>query len=147
MTLLESITDALKVAMRERDALSRETLRMLKSQLGEAELQKGAALNAAEEIAVLARGVKTRLESAEQYEQGGRSDLAEQERAEVEVIRRFLPPPLSEDDARAALRELASAKGFGEKRHTGALIKAAQAAFPGQIDGKLAARLAKDILR
>ncbi|MEO0326830.1 MAG: GatB/YqeY domain-containing protein, partial [Myxococcota bacterium] len=101
MALGPKIMAELKAAMKAKDTVARDTLRMLKSQLGEAELAKGGDLEEADELAVLMRAVKTRTESAAQYAEGGRQDLADKERAEITVIQRFLPKALTEDEARA----------------------------------------------
>lgn len=136
----------LKAAMKAKDTVARDTLRMLKSQLGEAEMAKGGDLEEADELAVLMRAVKTRTESAAQYAEGGRQDLADKERAEITVIQRFLPKALTEDEARAAIAKLAQEHSFSEKKQMGALMKAVKAAYPGQIDGRMAAKIAGSIL-
>ncbi len=146
MALGPKIMAELKAAMKAKDTVARDTLRMLKSQLGQAELAKGRDLEEADELAVLTRAVKTRTESAEQYAAGGRDDLAEKERAEIEVIQRFLPKALTEDEARAAITKLAAEQGFSEKKQMGALMKAVKATYPGQIDGRMAAKIAGSIL-
>ncbi|MEM1418489.1 MAG: GatB/YqeY domain-containing protein [Myxococcota bacterium] len=147
MALGPTIMEELKAAMKAKDTVARDTLRMLKAQLGEAELAKGAPLGETDEIAVLTRAVKTRTESAAQYDEGGRADLAEKERAEIAIVQRFLPKALSEDEAKEAIAKLAAEGGFSEKKQMGQLMKAVKAAFPGQIDGRLAAKIAGQLLR
>ena len=146
MTLADKLTEDIKMAMKAKDVVARDTLRMLKSELGQAEIQKGKALDEADEIAVLLKAVKTRTESAEQYDQGGRAELADKERAEIAIIQRFLPQPLTADEAQAAISGLAAELGVTEKKQMGALMKAVKERYTGQIDGKLAAKIAGQLL-
>ncbi len=95
MALLEQIDADLKKAMLARDNLTRDTLRMIKSEL--------LTLDDPDELAVLTRAVKSRRDSIKSYLEGGRQDLADKEQAEIEVIQRYLPKPLSEDEAREAV--------------------------------------------
>ena len=146
MSLEAKITEEMKTAMKAKDVVARDTLRMLKSELGQAEIQKGSELDEGEQIAVLLRAVKTRNESAKQYDDGGRPELAEKERQEITIIQRFLPQQLSEDEAKAAIEKLAADNGLSEKKQMGQLMKLVKAQFAGQIDGKLAAKIAGQVL-
>lgn len=146
MSLLPRISDEIKTAMKAKDVLVRDTLRMMKSEIGKAEIAKGSELDESEEIGVLLKAVKTRTESAEQYDQAGRAELAEKERAEIEIIQRFLPQPMSEDEAEAAIRQLAAELGVSEKKQMGQLMKAVKERYAGRIDGKVASRLAGQVL-
>lgn len=132
--------------MRAKDVVARECLRMIKTGLDAAELQKGAALDESEELEVLVRAVKTRQESAAQYDEGGREDLASKERAEIVIVERYLPKALSEDEARQALAALVAELGLSEKKQMGQLMKAVMERYRGQIDGKLASRIAGTLL-
>jgi len=134
----------LKAAMKAKDTLTRDTLRMIRSDLGKAALDGD--LDEAAEIAVLQKAVKTRAESAKQYDEGERADLADKERAEIEVIQRYLPKPMGEDEARAAMKAIAEAEGITEKKQMGQLIKLAKEKHSGRIDGRLAAKIAGSLL-
>jgi uncharacterized protein len=146
MTLVPQMKDQMKEAMKARDTLVRDTLRMLLSEIGKAEIQKGDPLTEAEEVAVLLKAQKTRTESADQYAAAGRDELAEKERAEIEVIQRFLPKPMSEAEAKEAISGLAAKHGYTEKKDMGALMKAVKEHYAGRIDGKLASKLAAQVL-
>lgn len=147
MAVREKLAADLKTAMKTKDAVARDALRMVKSNLDEAELKKGAPLDDAEEMEVLLRAVKTRQESASQYEQGGRPELADKERAEIAIIEGFLPKAMSADEARDAIVALAEQLGLSEKRQMGQLMKSVTAQYRGVIDGKLASQIAGSILR
>ena len=103
MALLETINADLKKAMLEKDDVTRDTLRMLKTEL--------LTLENPDELAVLSRAVKSRKDSIESYREGGREDLAAKEQAEIEVIERYLPKQLSEDEARATYGLVISSDG------------------------------------
>jgi uncharacterized protein len=139
MDILEQITSDMKDAMRGGDALRRDTLRMLRAQMLEPD--------APDALTVLKRAVKTRRESAEQYVEAGRDDLAAQERAEIAVIEVYLPKTMSEEDAREVIAAIATAEGLESKRDMGKLMQAVMAKHRDAIDGKLASKLASEILR
>lgn len=147
MSLDEKLASDLKDAMRAKDELVRDTLRMIRSQLDSAELAKGGKLDEAEQLDVLSRAVKTRRESAEQYEEGGRAELAAKERAEIVVVERYLPKQLGEAEARAAIEKIAQELGVTEKRQMGQLMGEIKARHQGEIDGKLGARIASSLLK
>jgi uncharacterized protein YqeY len=138
MPLLEQIDRDLKKAMLARDEVSRDTLRMLKSEL--------LTLEDPDEIAVLTRAVKSRRDSIASYLEGGREDLAEKERAEIEVIQRYLPKPLSEEEAREVIAVIIEEVGAESKRDLGKVMKEIRTRFPGRIDGKLASGIAGELL-
>lgn len=138
MSLLETIDADLKKAMLERDAVTRDTLRMLKSEL--------LTLDQPDEIAVLTRAVKSRKDSIQSYIEGGRQDLADKEQAEIDVIQRYLPKPLSEEEAREAIAAIIAEVGATTKKDLGPVMKTVRSRYPGQIDGKLASMLAGELL-
>lgn len=146
MTIRTKLMEDLKAAMKAREVVARDTLRMLKTDLDRAELDKGESLSDDEELKVLARAVKTRKESAAQYKDGGRDDLVDKELAEVAILEAYMPAALSEDEARAAIKALADEMGITEKKQMGQLIKAAMGKYRGQIDGKLASKIAGSML-
>ena len=107
MALLEQIDADLKKAMLARDHVTRDTLRMIKSEL--------LTLDEPDEIAVLTRAVKSRRDSIESYLEGGRQDLADKERAEIDVIQRYLPKALTEDEVRDAIAAIIEEHGLSGK--------------------------------
>lgn len=138
MALLEQIAADLKKAMLERDDVTRDTLRMIKSEL--------LTLDDPDELAVLTRAVKSRRDSIKSYVEGGRQDLADKEQAEIDVIQRYLPKPLSDDEARQAIAAIIEEQGLSTKKDLGKVMKEVRARFPGQIDGKLASTIAGELL-
>lgn len=98
MSISETISADTKEAMKARDKSRVETLRMVRSALGNEQIQLGHELSRDEEIAVLRRQLKQREESAEAYEKAGRAEQAESENAEAEMIRGYLPAPMSREE-------------------------------------------------
>jgi hypothetical protein len=138
MSLLEQINADLKKAMLERDVVTRDTLRMVKSEL--------LTLDKPDDLAVLSRAVKSRRDSIKSYVEGGRQDLADKEQAEIEVIERYLPKQLSEDEAREAIAAIVEELGVSTKKELGRVMKEIKARFPGQVDGRLASSIAGQLL-
>ena len=96
MQIQKRVEEELKKAMRERAEVARDTLRMLLADLKKKQIDENRDLSEDEEIAVLQKAVKMRQESIVQFEKGAREDLASRERAELAVVRGFLPQALSE---------------------------------------------------
>lgn len=138
MALLEQIDADLKKAMLARDNVTRDTLRMVKSEL--------LTLDEPDELAVLTRAVKSRRDSIKSYVEGGRQDLADKEQAEIEVIQRYLPKPLTDDEAREAIAVIVSELGASTKKDLGKVMKEVRVRYPGTIDGRLASTIAGELL-
>ena len=146
MSLQAKIMEDLKAAMRAKDEVARDTLRMLKSELGRAELEKGASLDEGEELDVLVRAVKTRKDSMAQYAEGGRQDLVDKERAEIHVIERFLPKALDEAETRDAIASAIRDTGASSKKDLGKVMSAVMKDYRGRVDGKLVSKIAGELL-
>lgn len=145
-SLAERLLEDLKTAMKAKDEVAKQTLRMVKSELGKKELELGRDLDEKEQMDVLLAAVKSRRDSIVEYEKAGRQDLADAEKAEIAVVERYLPAQMGEDDARAAIEGLAKELGLTEKKQMGQLMKGVMERYRGQIDGKLASKLASSIL-
>ena len=139
--MIERLQSDLKDAMRKGDALAVSTLRLLLSQMQYAKIQAERPLTEAETIAVLERAVKTRREAIEQYERGGRPELAEKERAEIGVVERYLPPPLTPEETTAAVEALITELGAKDKKDLGRVMKEFQTRHRGRADGKTVSAL------
>ncbi len=146
MALSETIAADLKTAMKAGDDVAKQTLRMVKSELMNKEVELGRALEPTEELSVLASAVKMRRDAITEYEKAGRKDLAAEEQKQIEIVQRYLPKELSEGDARTAITALAGELGISTKKEMGKLMKSVMDRYRGQIDGKLASRIAGEIL-
>ena len=146
MTLLTSLQDDLKAAMRAGDVTSRETIRMTIAALKNRRIEAGADLDEGTELQVLTKQVKSREDSVEQYDAAGRKDLADKERAEIEVLRRYLPEQLNEDEVRTLVQQVIADQGLSSKKEMGQVMKAIMAEHRGKVDGKLVQKLASELL-
>jgi uncharacterized protein YqeY len=146
MGLRETVEKDLQAAIKERDEVARDALRMLKSDILLREVELGRALEEGEELAVLQKNVKLRQDAIAQYVEGGRPEAADKERAEIRVIERYLPAALSEDELRTAICALAAELGATSKKDMGKLMKALGERYKGRYDGKTASRLVGEAL-
>lgn len=138
MTLQETLTAELKAAMVARNADRTATLRLVKSALGYVQIEKKVdQLPDADVTAVLQREAKKRRDARDEYERGGRPELAAKEAAELVVIEEFLPKALSAEELEALVRAVIAETGATSKKDMGAVMKAAQARAAGRADGKV----------
>jgi uncharacterized protein YqeY len=139
MTLQAQVDNDIKDAMRAKEAAKLGVLRMLKSALMNAAIEKGGAgtqLDDAEASAVIRKEVKKRQDSIESFEKAGRAELADKEKAEVEVLSAYLPKALSADEVAALVREAIAEAGATSRKEMGAVMKVANAKAAGRVDGK-----------
>lgn len=146
MELQRRIEEDLKKAMRERAELTRDTLRMLLSELKNKHIDLGRDLTIDEELAVCQRAVKMRQESIAQFQLGGREDLVARERGELAVVQGYLPQVLSEEETRAALRSILDELGVKSKKDLGVAMKALMARHKNRVDGKQAQKILGELL-
>jgi hypothetical protein len=145
----ETIAAQMKEAMKAGDKTRVGALRLMMAALKDREIEArgaGAVLSAADEMALLAKMVKTRQESLAIYEQAGRNDLAEQERAEIAVINEFLPRQLDEAAVKAAAVAAIAAIGATSIKDMGKVVGALKAKYPGQMDFAKASAIVKALL-
>jgi uncharacterized protein YqeY len=147
MSLQERVSQEIKAAMLAKAADRLSALRMLKSALGYAQIErKTENLPDAEVVAIVQKEVKKRRDSVEQFEKGGRAELAAKEKEEIAVLEMFLPKALSPEEleklVRAAIQEL----GATSKKDMGPVIKAVQAKAAGSADGKSISALVGKLL-
>ncbi len=139
MTLRDRIAAALKLAMKTKDAARLSTLRLITAAIKDRDIAargegNDAGVSDAEILGILGRMVRQRQESALAYEEGGRLDLAEKERAETAVIEEFLPRPLSEAEVEAAVAAAIAEAGATSIRDMGRVMAALKARHMGQMD-------------
>ncbi|MBF9037149.1 GatB/YqeY domain-containing protein [Rhodobacterales bacterium LSUCC0387] len=151
MSLRERITNGLKDAMREKHAARLSTLRLINAAIKDQDIAARSAgktegVDEGEILAILAKMVKQRIDSAKVYEEGGRLELAEKERAEIKVIEGFLPRQLSETEIAAAIDAAIDQTGASSIRDMGRVMGALKAAYAGQMDFGAAGALIKERL-
>jgi hypothetical protein len=137
MTLQEKVTQEIKSAMLAKDAERLSTLRMLKSAFGYVQIErKVESLSDPDVIAIVQKEVKKRRDSVEQFEKGGRAELAAKEKQEITVLESFLPQALSPEELEQLVRATIQELGATSKKDMGPVIKAVQAKAAGRADGK-----------
>jgi len=139
MSLRVKITEGIKTAMREKDAVRLSTLRLINAAVKDQDIaartkgnQDG--VDDGEVLAILAKMVKQRQESARVYEEGGRLELAEKELAEITVIEDFLPRQLSDEEVTAAVNAAIADIGADSIRDMGRVMGALKDRYAGQMD-------------
>lgn len=138
MALIDTISENIASAMRARDQLRLGALRMAKAALMNREVAKGSALDEAESQQVIGSLIKQRRDSIEQFEKGGRPELARKEQAEIEVLEQFLPPPLDPADVDRAVDEAIAETGAASAKDLGKVMKAVMPKLAGRtVDGKV----------
>lgn len=148
--LKQKIQDDLKSAMKAGDARKRDTLRMLDSMIKNVEIEKmkrEAGLTDEEIQEVIARGIKQRKDSVAQYESGGRPELAEQEKSEIEILLGYMPAQMSEEEVRGAVKSVIAQTGTSSKADMGKVMGAAMGKLKGKADGNLVKKIVEEELK
>ena len=137
MPLEQTLSADIVTAMRAKDQTRLTALRMLKTALTNKGIEKGRALDNAEELQVVSTLVKQRRDSIEQFTKGGRQDLADKEQAEIAILNAYLPAAASDADVAAAVAAAITETGATSPKDMGKVMKAAMAALAGKtVDGK-----------
>ena len=134
--LTEQIRADMTAAMKAQAKEKLSTLRMVQSAMKNEQINAGHELSDEEAMSVLRKAVKQRHDSIEQYQKANRPELAAKEQAEVEVIKAYLPPELSEAELESGLREIIASTGAQSKKDMGKVMKEATAQYKGRADGK-----------
>lgn len=137
MSLENALSADIVAAMKAKDQTKLTALRMLKTALTNKSIEKGRALEGAEELQVVSMLVKQRRDSIEQFTKGGRPDLADKEQAEIAILNAYLPASASDEDVAAAVAAAVAETGATSAKDMGKVMKAAMAALAGKtVDGK-----------
>ncbi len=147
--LKDTIQNDLKNAMFAKDEQKLSTIRMLKSALQYFEIQKGGAgYTATDEdvIEVVGREIKKRKESIELYEKGGRQELADKEKSELEMLSAYLPEQLTEDAIRKLVAEAITASGASQMSDMGKVMGILSSQTKGKADGGLVSSIVRESL-
>ena len=139
--MIDRLKADLTEAIRRKDTIAMSTLRMLISQVQYARIEAKRDLTEDDYLTVLQRGVKTRREAIEQYDKGGRKDLADKERAEIAIVERYLPAGMSPEETAQAVDGLLRELGITGKKDLGRAMKEFMARHRGRVDGKAVSAL------
>ena len=147
MSLKQRIISDMTASMKAQDAPRTSTLRMVKAALQNREIERGSELDDEEMTKLLRSLVKQRRDSVEQYEKGGRPELAAKENAEIAVIEAYLPQAASRETIEDAVSAAISETGASSMKDMGKVMKAAQASLAGKnADGKTLSEVVKSKL-
>ncbi|MBV8517282.1 MAG: GatB/YqeY domain-containing protein [Acidobacteria bacterium] len=135
-TLSEKIRADLTEAMKAQDKERLSTIRMLQSSIKNEQINLGHELSDEEALTIIRKAVKQRQDSIEQYTKGNRPELAEKERGEMELLKSYLPPELTDEEVEAGIREIVASTGAQSKKDMGKVMKEATARYKGRVDGK-----------
>ena len=147
MSLRDDIARDTREAMKARDRPRVDALRMLTAALKNGEIEKGVPLTEDDELAILQRQLKQREESAEAFRKAGREDQAEAEAAEAEIVHRYLPAPLSDEELALIVDEAMAETGATSMREVGAVMGRATALAGNRADGRRLSVLVRERLQ
>ena len=144
MAFIDRISGDLTAAMRSRDQLKIGALRMAKAALMNREIERGRPLDDTEAQQVIASLIKQRRDSFEQFEAAGRTDLSQEEQAEITVLETYLPPPIDTVELERLVDEALQETGASSPKDMGRAMKAVMSKLAGAaVDGKAVSELVK----
>jgi uncharacterized protein YqeY len=146
MSIASRLQSDLATAMRGGNQLQKDTIRLLRSNLKNAQIDKGKELDESEVVTVLQKAAKQRRDAISQYNQAGRSDLAAKEEAELEIITSYLPQQLSSAEIKKELQVLIAETGASSSADLGKIMGQAMARLKGKVDGNQVNQLARELL-
>jgi uncharacterized protein YqeY len=148
MSLKARIEEDFKSAFKSQEKFAMGVLRMIKSEMKNREIEKGAGyvLTDAEVVSVLNGAIKKRRDSIEMFSKGGRQELADNESKEVEFLTKYLPAMMGEDELRAKVRAVVSAMGPLTAKDMGRVMKGVMAEVAGKADNSMVSKLVKEAL-
>ncbi|MBP3038915.1 GatB/YqeY domain-containing protein [Bacillaceae bacterium Marseille-Q3522] len=146
MSLLERLNNDIKQAMKNKEKEKLTVIRMMKASLQNETIKIGHDLNEDEELTVLSREVKQRKDSLREFEQAGRSDLADKVRSELEYVQLYMPKQLSNDEVTAIVKSAIAETGAASKADMGKVMAAVMPKVKGKADGALVNKLVQQHL-
>lgn len=146
-TFAENVMDDLKIAMKAKDSVALTSLRALKTALTNAAIESGNKDNVIEQadaLAIVRKQIKQRNDSIEQFENAGRSELAEKEKAEIVVLEKYLPAAMSSEEVSAIVATAVAETGASSRADMGKVMGIVQSRTAGRVDGKT---LSKEVMK
>ncbi|MDZ7360273.1 MAG: GatB/YqeY domain-containing protein [candidate division KSB1 bacterium] len=146
MTLSDKLNEDYKAAMKSGERIRIETLRLLKAQLKQEQIDKMRPLTPEEEMAVLSNAAKKRREAIDSYKQAGRDILLEKEMAELAIISSYLPQPFSPEELAQVIDAAIKETGAATAADLGRVMGKIMPQIKGRADGKLAQQMVRERL-
>lgn len=144
--LKEKLMDDLKTAMRDKDALKKDTVQMIRAAILQVEKDNGVTLEDDKIIEIIAKEAKKRKDAAADFEKSGREDLIEKNQKELEIITSYLPKQLSVEEIEVIVKEIIADLGATSMKDMGNVMKEAKAKMGAQADGKTINEVVKSLL-
>ena len=144
--LKEKLQSDLKKAMKEKNAFERDVIRFIMSAIKQIEVDERKELTDADIEAILLKQIKQRNDAIEQFKSGDRDDLVEKNEAEIAILQRYLPEPMSEEELKTVLEEIIAETGAQSMKDMGKVMGAAKAKIGSRADGKTINQMVKSLL-
>lgn len=145
MTLLSTLNDDMKTAMKAKDKETLQVIRMLKASIQNEQIKKGADLNEEEELTVLSREMKQRRDSLTEFEKADRTDLAEKVKGEIAIVEKYLPAQLDEAEIRQIVADAIEKTGASSPKEFGKVMGAVMPQVKGKADGNQVNAIVKEL--
>ena len=145
--LKETLLEDLKSAMKEKDAVTKNTIQMARAAILQVEKDKQITLEDSDILTILAKEVKKRKDSLADYEKGGREDLVEQIKKEIKVLERYLPKPLSREELEKEIKQIVQEQNATSMKDMGKVMKVAKEKIGTRADGKEINEIVKSLLQ
>ena len=146
MSLLNRLTEELKEALRAGNHIKLSVIRLLKSSIKNREIEKMAPLTDEEIIDIIMTALKQRRESIEQFQKGGREDLVQKEKSELEELQTFLPQQLSEEELVGEIQAVIREVGASSLKDMGKVMKILMVRLKGRAEGAKVSSLVKELM-
>jgi len=146
MSLLNRLTEELKEALRAGNHTKLSVIRLLKSSIKNREIEKMAPLTDEEIIDIIMTALKQRRESIEQFQKGGREDLVQKEKSELEILQTFLPQQLSEEELVGEIQAVIREVGASSLKDMGKVMKILMIRLKGRAEGAKVSSLVKELM-
>ncbi len=147
MSMIDKLQEDMKQAQKSKDVLKLSTIRMIRSSVSYAQIEKGLELTDDEVLAIITKEAKQRRESIEAAKTAGRSDIADQESAELDILTQYLPEQLSEAEVEAIVREVVAEVGAADLKDRGKVMGPIMQKTRGRADGRMVSQIVERVLR
>lgn len=147
MSLLTTLNDDIKTAMKAKDKETLSVLRMLKTAIQNEQIKAGRDLNGEEELTVLSREMKQRRDSLAEFEKAGRDDLADKAKIEITIVEKYMPEQLSEEEIRQIVQAAIDQTGATSPKEFGKVMGAVMPKVKGKADGNQVNAIVKELLQ
>lgn len=147
MSLMELLTADMKAAMKQGEKARLSVIRLVRGAVRQAEIDGKKTLNDDEIINVIAKEVKMRRDSIEEFERGKRADLVEKTKAEIDILTPYLPDPLSPDEVKQIAEKAVAEVGAATAKDMGKVMRVLMPRIKGRADGKLVNEIIRSLLK